>query len=142
MLPTLVLLQPSSVRNDQAFGVDSVDILASSKLSPLIVKNESNRFATPTPADPAPKNNIRWSARGSLDAAEAIRAALMKPESTTAPVPWIYERYDKMNETSRKATAYIIIVCTILKGIKVLEGVVCTKIFELYKKFWENVPHR
>ena len=27
MLPTLALLQPSSVRNDQAFGVDSVDIL-------------------------------------------------------------------------------------------------------------------
>ena len=66
----------------------------------------------------------------------------MKPESTTAPVPWIHERYDKMNETSRKATAYIIIVCTILKGIKVLEGVVCTKIFELYKKFWENVSYR
>ena len=45
---------------------------------------------------------------------------------------------------SHKATAYIVIerAVTIPKGVKVLEGVVCTKIFELYKKFWENVPHR
>ena len=62
------------------------------------VDGKEREFASPTPADPAPKNNIRWFAKGSLDAAEAIRAGLMRLESIMAPVPWIYERYDKMNE--------------------------------------------
>lgn len=52
---------------------------------PSKVKNDSNCLATPIPADPAPKKRILCSERGVPDAAEASRAALKNPESTTAP---------------------------------------------------------
>jgi hypothetical protein len=59
--------------------------LASSSLKPSNVKNDINCLATPIPADPAPKKRILCSERGNPDAAEASRAALKNPESTTAP---------------------------------------------------------
>lgn len=51
------------------------------------VKKLMSCMATPTPAEPAPKNKIRWSLNGRPEAADESFAALINPESTTAPVP-------------------------------------------------------
>jgi hypothetical protein len=100
-----VLLQALAISSDQALGVNSLHdvdeyhpnciaqfkrhtqilLLASSSLMPLRVKNESSCFATPIPADPAPKNKILWSVKGVPAAAEESLAAFKKPESTTEP---------------------------------------------------------
>ena len=56
---------------------------------PWDVKNERSCFATPMPADPAPKKSILWSDKSLPEAADERRAALMKPDKMTDPVPWI-----------------------------------------------------
>lgn len=62
---------------------------ASASLMPWNVKKDSSCFATPMPAEPAPKNRMRCSVSGLPDASDARFAAFSKPESMTEPVPWI-----------------------------------------------------
>lgn len=54
-----------------------------------MVKKDRSCFATPMPADPAPKKRILWSPNGFPEAADERFAALMKPDKMTEPVPWI-----------------------------------------------------
>lgn len=61
--------------------------VASASLKPWNLKNDSSCFATPIPAEPAPKNRMRCSASGLPEASDARCAAFRKPDSTTAPVP-------------------------------------------------------
>lgn len=107
----LVFLQARPACDDQAFRVDRLPPtnirrrcprygkesnitqmrdLASASVSPWNLKNDISCWATPTPADPAPKKRMRWSAIGFPAASEARRAAFKKPDRTTAPVPCIY----------------------------------------------------
>jgi hypothetical protein len=70
-------------------STNHIRLLACPADNPCKVKKLVSCIATPTPAEPAPKNRIRWSFRSLPDAAEASLAAFMKPLRTTAPVPWM-----------------------------------------------------
>ena len=61
--------------------------LASSGDNPREVKNERSCFATPMPAEPAPRKRILWSDKSLPEASAERRAALMKPDKMTDPVP-------------------------------------------------------
>lgn len=73
-------------------------------------------IATPTPAEPAPRNKILCDVMGRPDAAEDSLAALMNPDRTTAPVPWIFgaiqycgSLFQKRNSrTSSLKTGYLL----------------------------------
>jgi hypothetical protein len=110
-ITVFVLLQSWTASHDQPFGVNRLNeiitgfhrrdtwdsnikptqicFFACSSSTPWDLKKLKSCFATPTPALPAPKKRMRCSESGNPEAAEAMRAELINPDRTTAPVPCI-----------------------------------------------------
>ena len=179
-----MVLKAFPIGSNQALGIDSLErcdeafkkfqtpssltyilALPSSSLIPINVKKERSCFATPIPADPAPKNRILCSKRGFPDAAEAKRAAFIKPERTTAP-SLVHRQFSPVKMTqccwtnlclesaggwlvemkgyrSRTGTTHIVVKATVLgfEHVEVSEGIVRREVFKLDEERREDLCH-